>query len=419
LNISRLAISSIGSFPVGILLFTLLLLPLGALAQNPPEITNSETPSGGTHTLELEEVWRIGGIDDEENLLGVINNAHQDENGNIYLLDIQLMEVQVFSPEGEYLNTLGKMGEGPGEIRRAADFLMFADGTVGLVQAFPGKIVRVDREGTPAGEFKPGGDDPTGGGFFALRHAASNSSQLVLSGTRIVRGDNSRTATDFIATFTTEGTEEVRFLEHSNVRQFRSPDFSEKGHFFPHNGGWALGKDGQVVIAPERNNYRLDVYSASGDLKHTISRPFKSWKRSSEEKDRAKEMMMPWRRRNRSRMNIVVEPTERDIRKIRLDSQGNIWVLTSRGIRDQAEGIHSTWDVFDTSGNFTRQVSIACDANGQDDALFFLGDNTVVVVKEHTNALFAFQGRGTGEAEEDEDFEDVEPLEVICYRINN
>ncbi len=396
-----------------LLCITTLFITMVSVALGAPELSQE------TQTMELEELWRIGGADDEDNLLGVIHEVNQDENGNIYLLDIQLMEVQVFSADGEYINTLGKQGEGPGEIRRATDFVLLPDGVVGLVQGFPGKIVTVDQEGRPAGDFKPGGDDPTGGGFFALRKAASVGNHLVLSGTKIIRGDNSRTATDFIATFNSDGSEGARFMENTNTREFRTQEFSEKAQFFPHEGGWALGADGTVVVAPERNNYLLKVYNASGDLKHTITHPFKSWKRDAADKERAKEMMMPWRRRNRSGMNIVVEPTERDIRNIRIDGSGNIWVLTSRGSHDQAQGIHSTWDVFDTSGKFTRQVSIACDANSQDDTLFFVGDNTVVIVKEHANALFAFQGRGRGEAEEEEDFEDIEPLEVICYRILN
>ncbi len=419
MNIVRLAFASIQPNLVFLLISTSIFLFQGAQAQSVPEIVNSANPSEGQQTMELEELWRIGGIDDEENLLGVINGVNQDEKGNIYLLDIQLMEVQVFSPDGEYVNTLGKQGEGPGEIRRATGFVLLPGALVGLVQGFPGKIVTVDRDNNPAGDFMPGGDDPTEGGFLALRKAASASDHLVLSGTKIIRGDNSRTAISFIASFNSDGTEGTRFMEHTTTREFRAPQFSEKDEFFPHEGGWALGSDGSVVVAPQRNKYFLEVYNPSGSLKHTISRPYKSYKRTSEEKDRAKEMMMPWRRRNRSRLNIVVEPTDKDILNIRLDDSGNIWVLTSQGIREQVEGIHSTWDVINSEGKFTRQVSIACEANGQNDALFFVGENHVVVVKEHANALFAFQGRGRSEADEEDDLEDVEPLEVICYRIIN
>ena len=49
--------------------------------------------------LQLEEIWRIGGEEDQENLLGVVDKVLADDEGNVYLLDIQLTEVQVFSPK--------------------------------------------------------------------------------------------------------------------------------------------------------------------------------------------------------------------------------------------------------------------------------------------------------------------------------
>ena len=100
--------------------------------------------------MELEEIWRIGGEDDEDVLLGIITRALVDEEDNIYLLDQQLSEVQVFSSDGEYMKTLGREGSGPGEVTRPGDFLFMPDGTLGLVQIFPGKIVKVDLNGVPA-----------------------------------------------------------------------------------------------------------------------------------------------------------------------------------------------------------------------------------------------------------------------------
>ena len=40
-----------------------------------------------------------------------------------HLLDGQLSEIQVFDPDGEYVQSLGKQGDGPGEVRRATEIL--------------------------------------------------------------------------------------------------------------------------------------------------------------------------------------------------------------------------------------------------------------------------------------------------------
>ncbi|MCK9997241.1 MAG: 6-bladed beta-propeller [Candidatus Krumholzibacteria bacterium] len=383
-----------------------------------PVITNSDAPADGILKVQLEELWRIGGEEDEENLLGVIDRVLVDDDGNVYLLDIQLVEVQVFDADGEYVRSLGKQGDGPGELRNVRGVLFLPDGTVGMVQGFPGRIVKVDLAGLPTGELKPGGNDPSAGGFFALRSAASSGGRLVLGGAKITRGDNSRTATNFIAAFDQDGAENVRYLESVNVRDFGKMEFSEKGDFFPGQGGWALADDGRLYVAPARNEYRIEVHGPDGGLERTITRKYESWRRTPVETDRAREMMMPFRRRNRNAIKLVMEPTERDILDIRLDPRGQLWVLPSRGVREQDEGIHSTWDVFDSSGAFVRQMAIACEGDGQKDALFFPGGGLVVLVREHADAVYAFRGRGADNPETEEEDAEVRPLEVICYRIS-
>ncbi len=80
-------------------------------------VINGAEPSGGRQTMNLEELWRVGGEDDEETVFGIITKVLIDDDNNIYLLDAQLSEISVFSPEGELINTLGREGEGPGDLR--------------------------------------------------------------------------------------------------------------------------------------------------------------------------------------------------------------------------------------------------------------------------------------------------------------
>ena len=380
----------------------------------PPTLANTDQPAAGHRVLQLEELWRIGGLDAAENLLGVVDKVLADDQGNLYLLDIQLTEVQVFDSGGTYLRSLGGPGDGPGEIRRATDLVFLPDGTVGLVQGFPGRIVKVDQEGLPAGEFRLGGDDPSAGGFYGLQRARSLGGGLVLSGVRVSRGETQRTATHFISRFGLDEVEQVVYLEKTTVREMGRGGFVEKDEFFPHRGGWTLGPDGQVYVAPRRNSYLVDVYGPQGDLQRSFSRQYESLRRTDEELARARESMIPFRRRNRRAPEVVVEPTERDILEMRAAGGGKLWVLPSRGIKEQPEGIHSTWDVFDPQGVFTETVSVACEGQGGRDALFFVGNGLVVLVKEHAEAMQAF--RGQGDQEENADL-DARPLEVVCYRI--
>ena len=76
-------------------------------------VMNGAKPSEGNETVELEEVWRHGGEDDEE-FFGMISQCVVGDDGTIYLLDTRMSEVPVYSPDGERLDTLSREGDGPG-----------------------------------------------------------------------------------------------------------------------------------------------------------------------------------------------------------------------------------------------------------------------------------------------------------------
>ncbi|MBU8869903.1 MAG: 6-bladed beta-propeller [Gemmatimonadales bacterium] len=388
-----------------------------AAAEAVTEIKNSGQPSDGLRTLELEETWRIGGPEDEENLLGVIDKVLVDADGSTYLMDIQLNEVQVFSTDGEYLRTFGKEGDGPGEVRRLSDTLFLPDGNLGLIQAFPGRIIMLDMKGLPAGEFRLGAENPAAGGMFALETAAVSGDRMVLGGRRMSRTNDGRTATHFIARYDLDGNEYEVFYEATSERNFSSGQIREADNFSPISGAWALDTAGRVIVATKRNEYRLEVFLPDGSPDLVFTRPYESWRRSAEEIARMKESALPFRRRNRAAPEFVVEPTEKDILQVRTTTDGRIWVLPSRGIREQPAGIHSTWDVFEADGRFVQQVAIQCGGRGLKDALFFAGEDIVVLVKEHADAMAAFRGRGGDDSSEGGIDDDAQPLEIIHFRV--
>jgi sugar lactone lactonase YvrE len=72
---------------------------------------------GKTPKLALELVRKIGDIDTEdENLaFNYPSDVAVDKAGNIYVLDAANARVQKFGPDGKYLATIGRKGQGPGE----------------------------------------------------------------------------------------------------------------------------------------------------------------------------------------------------------------------------------------------------------------------------------------------------------------
>ena len=79
-------------------------------------------------TFTLHEQLIIG--DDEEApseyLLGSPEIVRTDSQGNIYVKDARSADVRVFDANGRYVTTVGKRGEGPGELQEV--FGMHVDG---------------------------------------------------------------------------------------------------------------------------------------------------------------------------------------------------------------------------------------------------------------------------------------------------
>ena len=79
-------------------------------------VFNPKEPLHGELELELEEDLSIGTEKDENYLFYRIRDVDVDAHGFIYVLDSGNNRIQVFDNMGKYLRTIGKEGQGPGEL---------------------------------------------------------------------------------------------------------------------------------------------------------------------------------------------------------------------------------------------------------------------------------------------------------------
>lgn len=78
-------------------------------------VYNPATPSHGEITFQWTETLSIGKPDDENQFFYRGIDFDLDEQGNIYILDSANCRIQVFNQEGQYLETIGRKGQGPEE----------------------------------------------------------------------------------------------------------------------------------------------------------------------------------------------------------------------------------------------------------------------------------------------------------------
>lgn len=101
----------------------------------------------------IEPVFSLGGAEEgpESFYMVGINNVGADDAGRIYVLDGPARRVAVFSREGQFLRTVGRGGEGPGEITGSGTLAVGPDGSVHVFDYGKGALVRFG----PAGEVEP------------------------------------------------------------------------------------------------------------------------------------------------------------------------------------------------------------------------------------------------------------------------
>ncbi len=375
-------------------------------------IMNGTEPSGEKVIVELEEVWRHGGEDDEE-FFGLISQCVVGDDGTIYLLDTRMSEVPVYAPDGERLDTLSREGDGPGETRTPSGLLFMPDGNLGLVQVFPGMITKIGTDGTPAGVLEVG--DATTGGFMQMYDCVSDGNQVIVTAEKIdPDGPTAQTRINFVAAFDKEGNETVRFYENSYSWDFTNFTFDEAGQNRTDFRKVACGQDGRIYVAPERDAYVINVYMADGTLERVIEREYVHRVRSDEDFNQVKatlEVVLA----QIPNAKIVPAKTEPDINSLMFGTDGNLWVTNSYSGVDQPEGILTTWDVFTPDGHFLKTVSAKCEGDGENDIIIWTPDGNAVMVTGFTEAVQALQSRGAGGDEDDE--EEAEPMEIIYLKV--
>jgi hypothetical protein len=99
-------------------------------------------------TLAAEEIGRVGDGTDPAEAFYEPAVVRVDGAGRLHVLDTGNDRVQVFDVDGRYLRTLGRSGEGPGDLSRPMGMWVFGDGEVVIADSGNARLQR----------FGPGGD---------------------------------------------------------------------------------------------------------------------------------------------------------------------------------------------------------------------------------------------------------------------
>lgn len=105
---------------------------------------------GSQPEVSLKLVRTLGGIEvqDENLAFHSVYDVAMDAAGNIYVLDEGNSRIQKFSPEGKFLATIGRRGQGPGEFEGPLCFDIDSGGSLYVFEGYSRRIQVL----TPAGK---------------------------------------------------------------------------------------------------------------------------------------------------------------------------------------------------------------------------------------------------------------------------
>jgi hypothetical protein len=368
-------------------------------------VINTETPYLGEIEIVLEPLWRLGD-DDEDLLLGVVSELLEDDAGNVYLLDSQLSEVHVIDPRGRYLHSLGRAGEGPGEFRNGSAMFWAHGNQIGVIQAWPGRVVLLRLDGSPGDTFAmPFRQD---GGMQIASRGAGQAGRVVLSGstwTGAGSQQGQQQQISYLKAFDRDGRELASFHEAAQEVRFGGWEFQEH-QFADFQRRWTAAADGRVAAALDFADYRIHVWNADGSLDRIIERPdFAPVRRTGDERDLMQGMFERLTRWN-PRSTFKVSDVHQTVARLMFRDDSSLWVQTSNDQWRTPAGRFTSFDVYDREGRFARRVHLQGSGDATQDGVF-LGGERLYVVTDMMNALLASIGAGGAD--------EAEPVAVLAH----
>jgi len=316
-------------------------------------VHNTEIPLHPDKTVSFEEDLSIGGEDDEGNIvLFQPTSFIVDQNENIYISDWQDKAIKAFDKSGEYIRTIGRKGEGPGEFKSISSLTFLPDG----------RLLVMDSSSRRANIFNSSGKFVESYQWkkrFGRLHLTTNSS-CTLS-VSILEGERPlEERKHFVKEFDFKGQEILSFGEFvvAESKVYSGKGFAV-GISVPYSPASIFAADParHYLYHLINNKYLIEVFDRTGKVIRKIDRPYEPVPFTSKE---AQEFRA---RREKSKNEYIrklvkemVLPSIKTIApRMLVDDLGNLWIETHEQI-DEVERTLTAHDIFNTDGYYEGRV---------------------------------------------------------------
>ena len=297
-------------------------------------VRNPKRPLYSGPALELVEELRVGEAEGRpEYAFGQVRGIAVDATGCLYVADDKNIHIKVFDGKGVYLRTIGRQGQGPGEIGSPYDVFINSRGEV-LVP--DGKNYKLHFYSTLGLSLK----DVTFGNRFPMASVLGPRDELYVQSF----GGDFGTGTYFELARLDEDLNPVAVLNRVDI-----PPGPLKESLDGKVPLFCVRGDGSFVMGfGKRDEYRIDVLDPGGRLSRIISRDFDPVAIPKDLLEKAKQSRPPG-------MPGEIPTRFPPYLRLAADDEGRIFALTPPY---DPEGRSFTWDVFDAEGRFLAIVRL-------------------------------------------------------------
>lgn len=297
-------------------------------------VKNPLEPIYGEEAFVLEEELTIGEAEGrEEYMFQSLTNLAVNDSGEMFALDYKASHIKVFDKDGQYLRTIGRPGQGPGEL-----FL-------------PRSIIIME-----SGEIAVGGINLIS--FFSAEGEYTESIPLTRAQLLSIDID---TAGNFLG-YSIEREDMVYALKkydqdlnellHYGSSPLPTDEFNRTGkrNAFFTLLRWDIINGDQVVTGYPEEGYVVKILDVSGNLIRRIEKeyiPIEITQKDFEEEiaDHPPEL----------KKDYYAPKYFPPFLTLRADDEGRVWVITSEMTPDKEKRI---WDVFDAEGRYILRVAL-------------------------------------------------------------
>lgn len=305
-------------------------------------VKNPAEPLYGKDAFLLEEEISIGvAVGKEEYTFSQISGIDVDREGNIYLIDALSVHIRVFDKDGQYLRTIGRKGQGPGEIQKHFYVQITPQNEVLVYDFMAQRMIFYSLEG----EFLRQKSTAQAGIFFLPLRLTSNGNITVIVG---------------LSPPPIGG--KVLKMYDSSLELIKVIADEEKGQ----RGIFDIGKPtwfcdvspNDTIVWGDSQDYTLHILNHKGELTKKIIKEHRFIEITAEDREKSKQMYEDPLKRGFKISFRRFFPAFSDLL---IDEKDRVYVKTYERVEDEDELFY--FDVFDPEGKYLAKVPVRANLN--------------------------------------------------------